>query len=104
ASVSQLPSNKAATNFGESIFPLLVNKNVFPCFEADQLLMNMQTGAVDAIERFGQERGIEAVLGRNRLDNVFRRHQFVREPESVARFKVKLVLPCRHLMMAGLDA
>src|SRR5579883_464533 len=101
--MSQLPGNKATTSLREPIFFLLVNKNVFPRFEADQLLMNMQAGAVDAIERLGQERGIEAMLDRNRLDDVFRRHQLVREPQSVARFKVKLMLPCRHLMMAGFD-
>src|SRR5438105_5477585 len=53
ACMRQLPGNKIATDIRKPILVLWVSKSILACGDVDELLMDVQSRAIDAVERFG---------------------------------------------------
>src|SRR5258708_25922488 len=64
----------------------------------------MHAGAVDAVERLGQEGGAQAVARRDGFDDVACGDDAVRAAQGLVAGEIYLVLAGGNLVVAGLDA
>ena len=70
---------------------------------AENGLVTMHTGTIDAKDRFGHKRSGQAVLGCNGFDRVFQREHVVSGLEGICEVKVNLVLAQGNLVVTDLD-
>jgi hypothetical protein len=67
----------------------------------EQRHVRVHAGAVDAVDRFGHERGVEPVAGRDVLDHEPERRDVVRRRQHVVVAEIDFVLAGRDLVVRG---